>query len=51
MQFQNSLNFSNGLFFRLKSSFKKLYKNSKFYDRKISKTFECHKKSSNDGAW
>ncbi len=40
MQFQNSTNFSNGLFFRLKSSFKKLYKNSNFYDKKISKTFD-----------
>jgi len=39
MQSQNSLNLSNGIFFKLKSSFKKLYKNSNFYDKKISKTF------------
>ncbi len=40
MQSQNSLNISNGIFFKLKSSFKKLYKNSNFYDKKISKTFD-----------
>ena len=32
MQSQNSLNLSNGIFFKLKSSFKKLYKNSNFYE-------------------
>ena len=40
MQSQNSLNLSNGIFFKLKSSFKKFYKNSNFYDKKISKTFD-----------
>ena len=40
MQSQNSLNLSNGIFFKLKSSFKKLYKNSNFYDKRISKTFD-----------
>jgi len=40
MQSQNSLNLSNGIFFKLKSSFKKLYKNSNFYEKKISKTFD-----------
>ena len=40
MQFQNSLNLSNGIFFKLKSSFKKLYKNSNFYEKRISKTFD-----------
>ena len=39
MQSQNSLNLSNGIFFKIKSSFKKFYKNSNFYDKKISKTF------------
>ena len=32
MQSQNSLNLNNGIFFKLKSSFKKLYKNSNFYE-------------------
>ena len=40
MQSQNSLNLSNGIIFKLKSSFKKLYKNSNFYDKRISKTFD-----------
>jgi hypothetical protein len=40
MQSQNSLNLSNGIFFKLKSSFKKLYKNSNFYEKRISKTFD-----------
>ena len=40
MQSQNSLNRSNGIFFKLKSSFKKLYKNSNFYEKRISKTFD-----------
>ena len=40
MQSQNYLNLSNGILFKLKSSFKKLYKNSNFYEKKISKTFD-----------
>ena len=40
MQSQNSLDLSNGIFFKLKSSFKKLYKNSNFYEKRISKTFD-----------
>ena len=40
MQSQNSLNLANGIFFKLKSSFKKLYKNSNFYEKRISKTFD-----------
>ena len=40
MQSQNSLNLSNGILFKLKSSFKKLYKNSNFYEKRISKTFD-----------
>ena len=40
MQSQNSLYLSNGIFFKLKPSFKKLYKNSNFYEKRISKTFD-----------
>ena len=37
MNNKNSLSRSNQLFFSLKNSFKKIYKNSDFYDKKISK--------------
>ena len=40
MQIQNSLKCFNWIFFKIKNSFKKLYKNSNFYEKRISKTFD-----------
>ena len=37
---QNSLSLSNGLFYRLKQIFKRIYRNSNFYEKKLSKTFD-----------
>ncbi len=36
----NSLSFLNQFFFDLKDNFKKIYQSSKFYEKKISKTYE-----------
>ena len=37
---KNSLGFLSQLYFNLKDNFKKIYQNSNFYEKKISKTFE-----------
>ena len=37
---QNSLSLSNELFYKLKQTFKKIYQNSNFYEKKISKTYD-----------
>ena len=36
----NSLGFFGQIYFGLKNNFKKLYQNSNFYEKKISKTFD-----------
>ena len=40
MIYTNSLSFLGQFYFSLKNSFKKIYQNSNFYEKKISKTFE-----------
>ncbi|WP_440681432.1 heparinase II/III family protein [Candidatus Pelagibacter sp. HIMB1623] len=40
MQNQKSLVLSNELFYRLRKVFKKIYQNSNFYEKKISKTYD-----------
>jgi len=37
---QKSLSLSNDLFYRLRQVFKKIYQNSNFYEKKISKTYD-----------
>ena len=36
----NSLGFLGQIYFSLKNNFKKIYQNSNFYEKKISKTFD-----------